>query len=48
MSLDDYNFYNDPRTRAARTRKWYEAFDESAMTAEVMTWDEEFSCRSFY
>ena len=41
MSLDDYNFYTDPRTRAGRTGKWYDSFDESAMTAEVTVYDED-------
>jgi hypothetical protein len=35
MSLDDYNYYNDARSRAGRARKWYDSFDESTMTAEV-------------
>ena len=41
MSLDDYNHFNDSRTRAGRARKWYDSFDESTMTAEVTVWDDD-------
>ncbi|MAG24262.1 hypothetical protein CMI47_01670 [Candidatus Pacearchaeota archaeon] len=41
MSLDDYNYYNDSRTRAARQSKWYTTLDESTMTAQVMVEDED-------
>jgi len=33
--LDDINYYNDPRTRAARGSKWYKSFNENNMTALV-------------
>tara|TARA_B100000131_G_scaffold321061_1_gene370775 strand:- start:3915 stop:4400 length:486 start_codon:yes stop_codon:yes gene_type:complete len=41
--IDDMNYYNDPRTRAAREGKWYDSFDERTMTAtkELTYWDEE-------
>jgi len=35
MSLDDYNYYNDSRSRARRQKKWYDSFDEKTMTAQV-------------
>jgi hypothetical protein len=41
MSLDDYNYYNDSRTRAGRQSKWYDSFDESAMTVQICLEDEE-------
>ena len=41
MSLDDYNYYNDSRNRARRTAKWYDSFDEKAMTVEVIHFDDE-------
>jgi len=41
MSLDDYNYYNDSRTRAARQSKWYTTLDESTMTAYVAVDDED-------
>ncbi len=41
MSLDDYNYYNDARTRAGRRGKWYDSFDESSMTVQVCWEDEE-------
>ncbi len=41
MSLDDYNYYNDSRSRAGRARKWYDSFDESTMTAEVTVWGDD-------
>ena len=41
--IDDMNYYNDPRTRAAREGSWYDSFDESTMTAtkELTHWDDE-------
>ena len=41
MSLDDYNYYNDPRTRAARRGTWYNSFDESQMMVQVAIEDED-------
>ena len=41
MSLDDYNYYNDSRNRARRAAKWYDSFDEKAMTVEVIHFDDE-------
>ena len=41
MSLDDYNYYNDPRTRAARRGTWYDSFDEDRMMVQVAIEDEE-------
>jgi len=33
--IDDLNYYNDPRTRAAQKGTWYDSFDEDRMTAKV-------------
>ena len=33
--IDDMNYYNDPRTRAAEKGDWYKSFDEANMTATV-------------
>ena len=33
--LDDMNYYNDPRTRAAQSGNWYKSFDEVGMTVKV-------------
>jgi len=38
MSLDDYNYYKDPRTHAS---KWYLEFDQASMTATVLLYNEE-------
>ena len=41
--ISEMNYYNDPRTRAAREGQWWDVFNESTMTAtkELNYWDEE-------
>ena len=41
--IDDMNYYNDPRTRAAAKGNWYDSFDEASMTAtkEITHYDDE-------
>jgi len=41
--IDDMNYYNDPRTRAAREGQWWDTFDDRNMTAtkELTIYDDE-------
>tara|TARA_Y100000310_G_C20326317_1_gene643170 strand:- start:34 stop:483 length:450 start_codon:yes stop_codon:yes gene_type:complete len=41
MSLDDYNYYNDSRSRASRQSLWYDSFDEKSMTVTVVHFGDE-------